>query len=101
MEAIAHDLGPTAKAMILRNHGLLTVAGSMQEAMSRVNYLMSSIESQLQVEATGQQNVLEVPQETCERAAKQWDVLENSGRLAAEWPAMLRWVEQGDPGFRS
>jgi hypothetical protein len=36
----------------------------------------------------------------CERAARQWDVLENTGRLAMEWPAMLAWMNKLDLGFR-
>lgn len=99
-ELIVRDMGSTAKAMILRNHGLLTVGRNIAEAMSRMNYLMSSIESQLQIEATGVQNILEVPPKVCQHAAAQWDKLENTGRLA-EWPAMLRWMDQVASGFRS
>jgi ribulose-5-phosphate 4-epimerase/fuculose-1-phosphate aldolase len=100
MDAIAADLGG-AKAMILRNHGLLTVGPSIQEAMSRMNYLMAAVESQLKVEAAvGEGNALEVPTDMCERAARQWDVLENTGRLAMEWPAMLAWMNKLDLGYR-
>lgn len=98
-ELIARDIGPKAKAMILRNHGLLTVGRGIAEAVSRMNYLMSAIESQLAVEATGASNLLPVTPAVCERAAAQWDRLEDSGRLA-EWPAMLRWMDEVAPGFR-
>jgi ribulose-5-phosphate 4-epimerase/fuculose-1-phosphate aldolase len=98
-ESIARDLGHS-KAMILRNHGLLVVGRSIAEAMSRMNYLMSAIDSQLKLEATGAHNILLPPPEMCAHAAQQWDRLEASGRLA-EWPAMLRWADRLDPGFRT
>jgi ribulose-5-phosphate 4-epimerase/fuculose-1-phosphate aldolase len=100
MDAIAADLGQ-AKALILRNHGLLTVGPSMQEAMSRMNFLMSAVEAQLRIEATGAGNVLEVPAAMCEKAAAQWDALEANGRLEPEWPAMLDWMDEVAPGFRT
>ena len=98
-ESIARDIG-SAKAMILRNHGLLVVGRSIPEAMSRLNYLMSAIESQLKIEATGAHNILLPPPDMCERAARQWVVLEDSGRLD-EWPAMLRWMDGLDAGYRA
>ena len=98
-ESIARDIG-TAKAMILRNHGLLTVGRSIAEAMSRMNYLMSAIGSQLKLEATGAHNVLIPPEHMCDKAARQWDALEDSGKLD-EWPAMLRWMDSVDIGYRA
>lgn len=98
-ESIARDIG-TAKAMILRNHGLLVVGRSIAEAMSRMNYLMSAIESQLKLEAAGAHNILIPPAEMCDKAARQWDTLEDSGKLD-EWPAMLRWMDSVDNGYRA
>ena len=98
-ESIARDIG-SAKALILRNHGLLVVGRSIAEAMSRLNYLMSAITSQLKLEATGADNVLLPPPAMCEKAARQWDVLEDNGKLN-EWPAMLRWMDSLDAGYRS
>ena len=97
--SIARDIGG-AKAMILRNHGLVTLGRSIAEAMSRMNYLMSAIESQLKLEAAGAHNILLPPPEMCEKAARQWDALEDGGKLS-EWPAMLRWMDRVDPGFRA
>ena len=98
-ESIARDIG-SAKAMILRNHGLLVVGRSIAEAMSRMNYLTSAIESQLKLEATGAHNILIPPADMCDKAARQWDALEDSGKLA-EWPAMLRWMDSIDNGYRA
>ena len=83
----------------MRNHGLLVVGRSISEAMSRLNYLMSAIESQLKIEATGIENILLPATDVCERAAKQWNALEDEGKLK-EWPAMLRWMDSIDSSYR-
>jgi len=97
-ESIARDIGQS-KVMIMRNHGLLVVGRSITEAMSRLNYLMSAINSQLKIEATGIENILMPTPDVCERAAKQWNVLEDEGKLK-EWPAMLRWMDSLDNSYR-
>ena len=98
MDLIQTNLG-SAKAMILRNHGLLVVGPTLSIAMSRLNYLMTAIESQLQLEATGVKP-LQPDDAMCERAARQWDAIE---RLEpnGDWPAMLRWMDRVDPGYRA
>jgi len=98
-ESIANDIG-NAKAMILRNHGLLVVGRSMGEAISRMNYLVSAIESQLMIEATGVQNILTPAPEVCAKAAAQWNSMEDRGMLK-DWPALLRWMDDLDSGYRN
>jgi ribulose-5-phosphate 4-epimerase/fuculose-1-phosphate aldolase len=98
-ESIANDIG-NAKAMILRNHGLLVVGRSMGEAISRMNYLVSAIESQLMIEATGVQNILTPAPEICAKAAAQWNSMEDRGMLK-DWPALLRWMDDLDSGYRN
>ncbi len=97
-ESIGRDMGQS-KVMIMRNHGLLVVGRSISEAMSRLNYLMSAIESQLKIEATGIENILLPATDVCERAAKQWNAIEDEGKLK-EWPAMLRWMDSIDSSYR-
>jgi hypothetical protein len=71
----------------------------MQDAMSRMNYLMSAIKSQLMLEATGAE-IITPPELVCELAAQQWD---EYGRVGspAEWPAMLRWADDLDPSYKT
>jgi len=97
IDLIQRDLG-MAKAMILRNHGLLVVGPTMSIAMSRLNYLMTAIESQLQIEATGV-TPLQPTDAMCERAARQWDAIEQA-EPEGDWPAMLRWMDRVDAGYR-
>ncbi len=97
--SIARDLGPTNKAMILRNHGLLTAGTSVVEAFTLMLYLITSSKTQLLIEATGAPILIPAP-EVCEHAAKQWDGLAHFGPRD-EWPAYLRMADEVDPSFRS
>lgn len=94
---IAADLGQM-KAMIMRNHGLLTCAPTIGEAMMSMKYLIDSCEVQLAVMATGTQIRLPPP-EICEMAAKQWEAHDSRGNID-EWNALIRMAEAYDPSFR-
>jgi ribulose-5-phosphate 4-epimerase/fuculose-1-phosphate aldolase len=92
---IARDLGPRNKAMMMRNHGLLTAGASCAEAVSLMRSLVASCETQLMLQASG--NVITYPSpEVCERAAGQWDRTDTT----LEWPAQLRYADRVSPGFR-
>ncbi len=94
---IAADIG-TKKAMILRNHGLLTCAPNIGEAMMSMKYLIDSCEVQLAAQASGAPLRLPPP-DICELAAKQWDVHDTRGNVA-EWAALMRMAEAFDPSFK-
>jgi ribulose-5-phosphate 4-epimerase/fuculose-1-phosphate aldolase len=94
-ERIASDLGHRNKAMIMRNHGLLTAGTNCAEALSIMRSLVVSCETQLLVQASG--NRITFPsEEVCERAAQHWDKLDSE----IEWPAQMRFAERVSPGFR-
>lgn len=93
---LAADLGPH-KAMILRNHGLLTCGESVADAFVQMYYLDKACRVQLAVQQTGQRLHLP-PQEVVERAAKQSSYFP-AGEI--EWPALMRRMERKDPGFKS
>ncbi|WP_454830331.1 class II aldolase/adducin family protein [Paraburkholderia xenovorans] len=98
-ERLQRDLGSRNKAMILRNHGLLTCGATVSEALSLMRYLVMSCETQLMLEATGAP--ITVPsEEICEHTAKQWEHHVGHGGLE-DWPAYLRIADRLDPGFRS
>ena len=87
------------RALILQNHGLLTVGKNAREAFILMKYLMSAATIQLQMEATGGE-LIEVPPEICEKVAAQYQT-HDAGRGAADWPAYLRLMDQIDPGYRN
>ena len=97
-ERILRDLGNN-RALILHNHGLLTVGKTAREAAVLMKYLMSAAEIQLRMEATGGE-LIEVPPDICEKVAAQYES-HDSGRGSADWPAYLRMLDAIDPGYRS
>lgn len=94
---IAADIG-TKKVMILRNHGLLTCAPSIGEAMMSMKYLIDTCEVQLAAQAAGAPLRLP-PDDICEMAARQWDVHDSRGNVA-EWAALMRMADALDPSFK-
>jgi ribulose-5-phosphate 4-epimerase/fuculose-1-phosphate aldolase len=97
-ERILRQLGKN-RALILHNHGLLTVGKTAREAFILMKYLMSAAEIQLQMEATGGE-LIEIPATICEKVAAQYES-HDSGRGVADWPAYLRKLDQIDPGYRN
>lgn len=95
---INKDLGQN-RAMIMHNHGLLTVGKSAREAFVLMHYLMEAAEIQLRLEATGSE-LLEIPPEVCAKTAKQYDH-HDAGRGSADWAAYLRLLDKVDRGYRN
>ena len=96
---IAEHLGPHY-AMILRNHGLLTLGRSLGEAFYLMYHLEKSCRSQLTAMATGAE--LEIPpEEVLEKSAEQsWRSSNNNPEEHAAWPALMREMDDLDPGYR-
>jgi ribulose-5-phosphate 4-epimerase/fuculose-1-phosphate aldolase len=90
---MAKDLGKTSKAMILRNHGLLTLGESVREAFEFMYYLDCACQIQVDAVAGGMDNVLQMGKQAADTAAKQ---LDRPNRPAAhkDWPALLRLLER-------
>ena len=97
-ERILADLGNN-RALILHNHGLLTVGKTAREAFILMKYLMSAAEIQIRMEATGGE-LIDIPPAVCEKVAAQYES-HDSGRGAADWPAYLRILDQIDPSYRN
>ncbi|MBI2726311.1 MAG: class II aldolase/adducin family protein [Polaromonas sp.] len=91
---LAVDLGPKNKAMILRNHGLVTAGTSCSEALSLMRYLIASCETQLMLEATGCKIIIPSP-EICEHAARQWEL-----QGGEDWDAYIRTADRIDQSYR-
>jgi ribulose-5-phosphate 4-epimerase/fuculose-1-phosphate aldolase len=91
-------------AMILRNHGLLTIGETPGQAFLRMFYLERSC--QIQVDAlAGGTAVIIPPPEICERTAKQF-AMEDVGDTYVDdkantlaWRALLRQVERIAPDY--
>ncbi len=95
-ERLAGSLGDH-KALILRNHGLLTVGRTIGEAFMLMHYLERSCRVQARVLATGQEISLPSP-EMREKAYQQYA---NFWPGDHEWPALVRLMDKIDPSYRN
>lgn len=93
-ERIAANLGDH-KAMILRNHGLLTCGETVGEAFMKMYYLERACTVQMQVLASGKALDLPAP-DVCEQTALQSAAFPH-GKF--EWPALVRLVEKRAPDY--
>jgi len=97
-ERINRDLGKN-RAMILQNHGLLTVGKSARDAFVLMHHLIEAAEIQLTLEATGSE-LIEIPPEVCAKTVAQYEK-HDAGRGSADWAAYLRRLDKIDRGYRN
>ncbi len=87
-------------ALVLRNHGLLTVGATIPAAFYLMYYLEQSCRVQMDVLASGRPFV-EPPAPLVERTSRQFtsatDPASTGHRM---WPALLRKLDREDPGWR-
>jgi len=90
---LASDLGKTAKAMILRNHGLLALGETVRDAFEVMYYLDAACQIQVDACAGGMHNVHIMSEQAAKTASAQ---LNRLGRPAQhkDWPALLRMLER-------
>ena len=84
-------------AMLLRNHGTLTIGRTVAEAHVLMATLIKACEIQIQALAGGE--VVSPAPEVADRAAEQ---LEDGGAIEGviEWPALLRKLDKIDASYR-
>jgi ribulose-5-phosphate 4-epimerase/fuculose-1-phosphate aldolase len=87
------------RALIMHNHGLLTVGKTVREAFVLMKSLVEAANIQLRMEATGGA-LIEIPKDICEKVAKQYEH-HDSGRGSADWPAYLRMMDTVDRSYRN
>ena len=87
-------------AMILRNHGLLTLGRNLGEAFYLMYNLEKACRAQLAAMAGGAE--LEIPPEhVLQKSAEQsWRPNNNSPEEHPAWPAMMRKMDRVDPSYR-
>ncbi|MCY4625445.1 MAG: class II aldolase/adducin family protein [Chloroflexi bacterium] len=93
-ERLVTDLGDK-NAMILRNHGLLTVGSSVGEAWTRMWMLELACKVQVLAQSTGQA-IRQAPVEAIEKTASLFD----GANAALEWAWLLRRLDREDPGYK-
>ncbi|MCH9780077.1 MAG: class II aldolase/adducin family protein [Alphaproteobacteria bacterium] len=84
------------KALIMRNHGFMTVGATAGEAFVNMYYLDRACKVMLQAHATGRELDAATPA-MWDLARKQYDHFP-PGKY--EWPALLRMLDRDDPSYR-
>jgi ribulose-5-phosphate 4-epimerase/fuculose-1-phosphate aldolase len=94
---LVRDLGEH-KAMILRNHGLLTCGESIAETFDLMYYLERACETQVTALAGGAKVRL-APAAVADKVARQFKALPYKARKT-EWKAHLRMLDKTDPSYK-
>jgi ribulose-5-phosphate 4-epimerase/fuculose-1-phosphate aldolase len=97
-ERLVRDLGDN-NALILRNHGLLTVGRTIGEAFNAMHRLELSCKAQLAAQATGQR-IIQVPQRVIEETWNNYQPGTRRPYGLMEWAALLRKLDRLDPSYR-
>jgi ribulose-5-phosphate 4-epimerase/fuculose-1-phosphate aldolase len=97
-ESLLRDLG-TGEALILRNHGLLTVGKTIGEAFNWMHRLELTARSQLAAMATGAK-LVHVPQPVLQETYMNYQPQTRRPYGVMEWPALLRKLDRMDPSYR-
>ena len=97
---LARDLGKASKAMILRNHGLLSLGESVREAFELMYYLDCACQIQVDACAGGMENVLQMSAQAAAAAANQFERTDRPS-THKDWPALLRLLERKGSNYAS
>ncbi|MBW4657522.1 MAG: class II aldolase/adducin family protein [Drouetiella hepatica Uher 2000/2452] len=96
-ERLVNNLGKR-KAMIMRNHRLLTAGRTIPEAFILMYYLEKSCEIQILAQSSGSKLVMPSAA-VCQTSAQQQDIdMENLGQL--QWGALMRLLDRDDSSYR-
>lgn len=97
---LAADLGPASKAMILRNHGLLTLGDSVGEAFELMYYLDTACQIQIDALAGGRVEAREISKDV---AVKGFEQFKGPGgaEVVKSWTALLRMLDRQGVAYRN
>jgi ribulose-5-phosphate 4-epimerase/fuculose-1-phosphate aldolase len=96
---LARDLGPTSKAMILRNHGLLALGETVAEAFQLMYYLDCACQIQIDALSNARMDVELIGEETAQKGFMQFQ-RPGGSELDREWPALLRMLDRRGVNYR-
>ena len=97
---MARDLGPVSHAMILRNHGLLTLGASVSEAFEYMYYLECACQIQVDALSGGREHVTLIPQSGVDKVHQQFN-RPNRESANKHWPALLRLLDRRGSDYRT
>jgi len=97
---MARDLGTSATAMILRNHGLLALGPTVREAFEVMYYLDTACQIQVDACAGGLHNVQLVSDEAAKKSYDRLSMADHP-REQRDWPALLRMLDRKNISYRN
>ena len=97
-ERLVRDLGDN-NAMILRNHGLLTVGNTIAECFNALHRLELSCKTQIAAMSCGVK-MIEVPADVVEKTYQNYQPKTRRPFGVLDWPALLRKLDKIDPSYR-
>lgn len=97
-EKLIRDLGDN-NALILRNHGLLTVGRTIAEAFNAMHRLELSCKTQLAAQACNAK-IIQVPQKVLDETYMNYQPQTRRPYGVMEWPGLLRKLDRIDPSYR-
>ena len=93
---LVRDLGDR-RFLMLRNHGLLTVGGSVAEAFVAMYFFETTCAMQLRAQAGGE--LLRIPESVLAGAAEQFRAVTHGAGGALAWPALRRRLDRLDGSY--
>jgi ribulose-5-phosphate 4-epimerase/fuculose-1-phosphate aldolase len=97
---MARDLGQTSQAMIMRNHGLLSLGHSVAEAFQLMYYLDCACQIQIDALAGGRADVQLISETTAQKGFEQFG-RPGGAELEKEWSALLRLLDRKGIAYRA
>ena len=97
-DKLVADLGDN-NAMILRNHGLLTVGNTIAEAFNALHRLELSCKTQIAAMSCNSP-MIQVPPEVIEQTYQNYQPKTRRPFGLLDWPALLRKLDRIDPSYR-
>lgn len=96
---LARDLGPTSKAMILRNHGLLSLGASVGEAFELMYYLDCACQIQIDAMAGGAGDLKMIPDDVAQKGFRQFQG-PGGAEVSKAWVALRRKLDREGVPYR-
>jgi ribulose-5-phosphate 4-epimerase/fuculose-1-phosphate aldolase len=94
---LVRDLGDK-RFLMLRNHGLLTIGGTVAEAFVGMYLFETSCMIQVRA-AAGGQTLRRIGPDVLEKSQKQWAAVTHGAGAGLVWPALMRRLDRENPGY--
>lgn len=92
-QRLVRDLGPSHRAMVLRNHGLLVGGRTVAEAFDHIYFLERACEAQLAAQSGGAEQIVLPSEAVRARTAAQYRHDEMPAWVDMAWTAALRLID--------